>query len=252
MSGRKQLNWPLRLCAAALTAWVMIPILCTPIHAEAEGSWPPEARGEVLPKPSWVLVIPVVRSADGSIEAWNRKSTWTRRWVVPKTTGEGLRTVAITGDSEDARMVTGEAIDNMDTASLGRISAKYGAPAIAVVVQSALGDTAVAAWSPGMSAVWDMTEPGEDSHAGALRIIGQLFSGRATPRLRIAGVRTMDGAEQYKLESDDPATLDRLYDRDGLTVVEESRMPGHSYAVVTVSEGRDIESVLEGLIVSRR
>jgi len=217
--------------------------------AGAEGYWPPEARGMTLPKPAWVLVVPAQRGADGTVSAWDRTGPWMRKWVVPRSAKGNLRTVAVTGDSEDARIVDGTQIDNMDTSALGRLASKYGAPAVAVVLEGTEGEAAVAVWKPGHGAAWDMTHPGEDAREGSLRLIGELFSGQRKPRFQITGVRTVAGVEQYRLSAGDASLLDRLGEMPGIKVVEtldgDDDRPS---AVVTVTDGRRIEDVLGGWV----
>jgi len=216
--------------------------------AGAEGYWPPEARGVALPRPAWVLVVPATRGGDGNVTAWNRSGQWMRKWVVPRPAKGNLRTVAVTGDSEDARLVDGTQIDNMDTSALGRLALKYRAPAVAVVMEGAEGDAAVAVWRPGHGAAWDLTAPGEDTREGALRLIGDLLSGKARPRFEITGVRTVDGIDQYRLTAGDPSLLDRLNSIDGIKVLETVADEERPSAVVTVTDGRRIEEVLEGMV----
>jgi len=226
-----------------------VTILPTQSFAGAEGYWPPEARGVTLPRPAWVLVVPARRGADGTVAAWDRTGSWMRKWVVPRSAKGNLRTVAVTGDSEDARIVDGTQIDNMDTSALGRLASKYGAPAVAVVMEGAEGEAAVAVWKPGHGAAWDMTNPGEDSREGSLRLIGDLFSGQRKPRFQITGVRTVGGVEQYRLSAGDASLLDRLGEIPGIEVVEilegDENRPS---AVVTVTDGRRIEDALGGMV----
>jgi hypothetical protein len=225
---------------------LLVGLLPVAAAAGPEGQWPPEARGQVLPRPDWVLVVPVTRDDAGKVSAWNRADPWTRQWVVPRAVG-GLRTVAVTGDSEDARLVDGEQLDHMDISALRRLTGKYGAPAVAIVVADSHGSAAVAAWRPGHAAVWDKTRPRENAKEGALRVIRDLFSGERGPRFTITGVRTMGGTEQYRLSAQDRSHLDRLRTVDGIEIVEilETERPS---AVVTVTDGRHIEDVLEGLL----
>lgn len=194
------------------------------------------------------MVIPVTRDKDGEVTAWDRSSQWMRKWVVPRPAMGNLRTVAVTGDSEDTRLVDGTMIDNMDTSALGRLASKYGAPAVAVVVEGMGGEAAVAVWSPGHGASWDLTGSGEDPREGSLRLIGELFSGRRRPRLEITGVRSVNGMEQYRLSAGDPSVINRLHAIDGIRVVETATEEERPSAVVTVTDGRRIEDVLEGML----
>lgn len=229
------------LAAAAILAATSAS-LATP----AEGMWPPEARGVVQPRPKWLMVIPAVRDASGNLFTWKKDDAWLRKWIVPKTIGNGIRAVTITGDADDMRAVTGPQFDSMDSSALRRLTSKYGAPALAVVVEGEDGDAAVAAWTPGRAASWDTTRRGEDSKEGAMRILGDLFSG-TTPhrnRIRITGVRTVGGVDQFRIESRDWDAIQELRRNRGLEVLEMSNDGGQSIAIVKNVSGRDIEDVI--------
>lgn len=154
-------------------------VALTSIHASAanvEGSWPQDARGGALKRPSWVLVVPAKRQADGSLLVWDRGDSWVRQWIVPEKTPKGLRTVAIVGDSEDKRLIAASQIDNMQSSALRQIARKYNAPAIALAVSGG-DEQVVAAWVPGFNATWDYTSGGFENRKASLETIDQLFSG---------------------------------------------------------------------------
>lgn len=227
-----------------------LALLPFPALAGAEGEWPPEARGVGLPRPAWVLVVPASRDRTGAISAWDRSGPWMRRWIVPKPAKGNVRTVAITGDAEDARLIGGTELDNMDAAALGRLAAKYRAPALAIVVEGPDGDAAVAAWSAGRDASWDVTAAGEDAREGSLRIIGDLFSGETrakVPDVAITGIRTVEGVDQYRLEAVDAAAMDVLRGLPGVSVIEVHADARRPWAVVTVTDGRAIEEVISSM-----
>jgi hypothetical protein len=217
--------------------------------APVEGMWPPESRGAVQPKPKWVIVVPLVRDASGAITAWSRNDPWVRKWVVPKIVGNGIRTVTVTGDAEDVRNVTGDQFDNMDSAALRRLTSKYGASALAVVVYGGQADAAVAAWTPGHQASWDVTKAGEDPKDGAMRILGDLFSGSPSQssRVRITGVRTIGGVDQYRLEAKEWTVIDGLRSNRSLEVVETFDGAGRPSAIVKLTGTRSIEDVIGDL-----
>lgn len=156
-------------------------------HALAlpQGAWPDEARSLPLGRPGWILVVPATRTADGSIRLWDRQDDWLRSWVVPRPTPSGIRTVAISGDSEDQKLIHGEQLDNMRVDSLRILARKYGAEAVAVVVRDAEEEVAVAAWRSGAHATWDeaVSEAGsENPRTNALTVIDALFGEKTAPR----------------------------------------------------------------------
>jgi hypothetical protein len=237
------------LTSAAAFLFAALASTSAVLASPVEGMWPSESRGAVQPKPKWIIVVPLVREASGVITAWNRNDPWVRKWVVPKTIGGGIRTVTVTGDAEDVRNVSGEQFDNMDAAALRRLTSKYGASALAVVVYGGQGEAAVAAWTPGQQASWDVTKSGEDPKDGAMRILGDLFSGASiqSSRLKITGVRTIAGIDQYRLEAKDWSVMDSLRASRSLEVVETFDSAGRPTAIVKVTSGRAIEDIIGGI-----
>lgn len=154
-------------------------ILCnlsTNVFALPEGSWPEYMRGSYLPSPKWVLVIPARRNDNGTITVWNKEDQWSREWVVPKKTPSGIKTIAISGDSEDQRIVSGYHIDNMNSRTLSIIAKKYGASSIAIAVTDNKDIVAVAAWSRGRDATWQSGRLIKNPRYDALYVIDEIYS----------------------------------------------------------------------------
>jgi hypothetical protein len=134
-----------------------------------------------------VLVVPATRSDDGSIKLWDKQDTWLDSWVVPKPTPEGIRTVAITGDSEDQKLIHGDQLDSMRLDSLRILARKYGADAVAVAVKDSLDGVAVAAWKSGKEPTWEQADAATspDPRIDALAVMDTLFAAptaqQATP-----------------------------------------------------------------------
>lgn len=214
--------------------------------AAPEGSWPEESRGQPLPKPEWILVVPARRGPDGAVKAWDKEDSWTREWIVPRATPSGTRTVAIVGDSEDRRNIEGWSLDEMDVAALGRLASKYSAPAVAVVVEDDLGAAAVAAWMPQQAATWETAGAG-DARNGSLATLDSIFSGGSPSResfdVAITGQRVDGGRTEYRIELAHPIMEDVLRGVPGLDVIGyvDAKRPS---LIVSVNDGRDIEMVL--------
>ena len=156
-----------------------IALLASAVAASAspQGTWPDASRDLPLGRPTWILVVPAVRDASGSIVLWDRASDWTKAWVVPKATPGGIRTVSISGDSEDQKVIHAEQLDNMSSEALKTLANKYAADAVAVVVRDSASEVAVAAWKRGQHATWEQAPPGADGRIAALSAIDVLFSG---------------------------------------------------------------------------
>lgn len=167
-----------------ITAAIALQASCA--LALPQGAWPNEARDLPLGRPGWILVVPATRTENGSIRLWDRQDDWLRSWVVPRPTPSGIRTVAISGDSEDQKLIHGEQLDNMRVDSLRVLARKYGAEAVAVVVRDAAEEVAVAAWRAGGHATWTeaVSDSGSsDPRVSALAAIDGLFDNQtATPR----------------------------------------------------------------------
>jgi hypothetical protein len=236
-----------RLAALALLLYA------TTAAAVPQGAWPDDARNLPLGRPSWILVVPASRADDGAIRLWDRQDEWLRSWVVPKATPEGIRTVAITGDSEDQKLVHGEQLDNMRVDSLRLLARKYSADAVAVVVRDSSDDVAVAAWRVGAHATWEEASPGEagNSRATALAVMDTLFSkaaapaepedGTSSPAVRVIAERmSADGIRmEYRIECP-PEALSTLQGSSSLQVTRAE----DGTVEVLVLDGREIGDIL--------
>lgn len=232
---------------------VLALLLSAPSASAApEGAWPEEARAISLGRPAWVLVVPAVRDANGGFVLWDRTSPWSRAWTVPKATPSGIRTVAITGDSEDQKLIHAAQIDNMSSESLRMLARKYEADAVAVVVQDQLEAVAVAAWRTGRHATWDTPATTGDPRKVALDTMDTIFSGSGTTsssaraEVRPDGVRILaqrmsaDGYRmEYRLEAGQ-READAISVSPSLSV----KGSGEGTVDVIVLDGRAIEDVI--------
>lgn len=236
-----------RLAALALL------LHATTAAAVPQGAWPDDARNLPLGRPSWILVVPASRADDGTIRLWDRQDEWLRSWVVPKATPDGIRTVAITGDSEDQKLIRGEQLDNMRVDSLRLLAHKYSAEAVAVVVRDSGEDVAVAAWRAGAHATWDEASVGEarDSRGTALAVMDALFSkaaasaepaeGATPSAVRVVAQRmSADGIRmEYRLE----CPQESLAALQGTSSLQITRS-GDGTVDVLVLDGREIGEIL--------
>lgn len=230
-----------RIWAAIAALFLAVPgVLANPGE-----QWPEEALSVSLSKPQWILVVPVRRNADGSMAAWQKGDDWTREWIVPRPTPGGTRTVAITGDSEDARTVRSASLETMDARVLGWLAAKYKAPAVAVAVEDAYGTTAVAGWIQGEGAAWRRADGGAPRQA-SLSSMDDIFSGRRSNEtfdVAITGQRLEEGRVLYRIEVTQDIMGDVLRGVDGLDVIGSEDADPHAL-IVSPRDGEDIESVL--------
>lgn len=230
-----------------LTLSALFIVWSSTTFAAPEGYWPIEAQGVSLPKPEWVLVIPAKRDSMGSIVIWDRDVPWMRQWIVPQSTPNGLRTIAIAGDSEDKRLIEGFHLDEMDTDALQRLASKYKAPAIAIAVSDESDAIAVAGWMPEQAAAWESVQI-SGSRKETLATIDLLFNGQNETSsefdVAIVGQRQTGNGSEFKLLLESEQSLDLLYESEGIRVLEydlESESPS---AVITVTDGRHLETVL--------
>ena len=248
------------LIAAACVCVSAVQALAAP-----HGTWPDQARARPMPRPAWVLVVPAMRLDDGSIKVWSRADDWPQEWVVPKATSSGLRTVAISGDSEDQKLILPQELDNMRMDSLRRMAGKYGAEAVAVAVVDVSGNVAVAAWARGSEATWDEASGEGDPRGAALRLVDGLFGGDterpatetddaavASPfdgRVYVVGERQdpSGGPMEYRIEIPD-GEADVLRNAVDLTVTRT----GGGTTDVTVAGGRSLLDVLAELGLETR
>ena len=205
-------------------------LITTSSSAVPQGSWPQSMRGQYLPTPDWVLIIPALRNDDGTITIWNKEGEWNRNWIVPRKTPSGIRTVAISGDSEDKRLITGGQIDNMSNASLLSMNEKYDAKAIAVVVTDSTGDLAVAAWSAGLDATWQEGIRTDNPRKLALSIIDDIFSGNSNQY------------EYWQPSNSVKIIAERL---NPITMKMEYRLEGDREVLVAVKDSEELDVIAE-------
>jgi hypothetical protein len=235
-----------RALAASLLLFASFPAFASP-----QGIWPEEARSLPMGRPSWVLVVPAVRGGDGRIQLWDRFSPWSREWVVPRPTPSGVRTVSISGDAEDQKLIRSDQLDNMSSETLRLLAGKYGAEAVAVVVEDADSAVAVAVWKRGGHATWEAADMAGDPRKAALATIDDLFGGadgRETPESSPVGVPSASilaqrglegGLLEYRIRADEEAA--RLIEASPSLRV--SARDGETMDVVVV-DGRDVEDVM--------
>lgn len=219
-----------------------------------QGSWPAELKGVGLPTPDWILVLPAKREPSGTIKLWDKDDPWNREWVVPKATPTGIRTVAIAGDAEDRRVVADWHVDTMDVTALSMLAEKYSAPAIAVVVQDDMGDTAIAAWMPEYEAVWDAVGATDGDREPALHILEYIFRGHEDAAVHytaneteviITGQRFNGSTYEYRLELIGNEAEGILKTASGIEIVEYiDTLTDIRTIVVRGTDGRDIETIL--------
>jgi hypothetical protein len=235
--------------------------------AAADVPWPVAAQGRALPRPSWILVVTARRTAAGSLVIWDRADEWGRAWRVPRTV-DGLRVVALYGDSEDDGNVTAREIDGMIIDKLEVVRRKYGAPAIALAVLSDDG-AAVAAWVPGYSASWRSAKAGatvDETRETSVQVLSDMMrSGRAVAvqraaqagagSARVADYRVrMDGGYDYRVVVK-AANLDAAMALVGRVAEAppsvESRGDGEARVVVASSmEASALRAALKGVGLS--
>lgn len=205
-------------------------LITTSVSAVPQGGWPQSMRGQYLPTPDWVLIIPARRNEDGAISIWNKNDEWNRNWIVPRKTPSGIKTIAISGDSEDKRLITGDQIDNMSSASLLSMSNKYDAKAIAVVVTDNTGDLAVAAWSAGLDATWQEGLRTDNPRKLALSIIDDIFSGNSSQY------------EYWQPSNSVRIIAERL---NPVTLKMEYRLEGDREVLVAVKDSEELDVIAE-------
>jgi hypothetical protein len=240
----------------ALAASLLL-VASSPAFASPQGVWPEEARSLSMGRPSWVLVVPAVRGGDGRIQLWDRFSPWSREWVVPRPTPSGVRTVSISGDAEDQKLIRSDQLDNMSSETLRLLAGKYGAEAVAVVVEDADSAVAVAVWKRGGHATWEAADMAGDPRKAALATIDDLFGGAdareasssasdGVPSASILAQRSLEGGlVEYRITANEEAV--RLIDASPSLRV--SARDGGTMDVVVV-DGRDVEDVMHEAGVS--
>jgi hypothetical protein len=232
-------------------------IFTTMACASPEGSWPEEASYISLSKKNWVLVIPARRSENGEIVLWNKEDEWLQQWIVPRQTNSGMKTVAITGDADDRRLVQGYHLENMDVNVLNKLAAKYRAAAIAIAIKDKSEQLAVAGWVSGEGAAWRSINSHEANREAALGMIDDIFNGYSDPSegtvqedtIAITGQRQNAGWTEYRLEYFSPESILKLQSIPGVEIVGNSDTNRPS-VIVRITDGRDIETVLRSAGIS--
>lgn len=245
----------MRIIIALICTFVFSTIAC----AGPEGSWPEEASFISLSKKQWVLVIPARRSDNGDIVLWDKSDEWLQQWIVPRQTSSGIKTVAITGDADDRRLVLGSHLESMDVNVLNRLAGKYKTTAIAIAVKDQAQKLAVAGWVPGEGAAWRSIESQSSNRETALHMIDDIFKGFSDPNeetlhegsIDITGQRYNDGWTEYRLESFTPSSIDKLHNLPGVEVIGTANTTLPS-VIVRITDGRDIETVLRSAGISYR
>lgn len=231
----------------------MLLLSATVALPAAQGIWPEEARALPMDRPAWVLVVPAVRGDDGRIQLWDRFSPWSREWVVPRATPAGLRTISISGDSEDQKLIRPEQLDNMSSETLRLLAGKYGAEAVAVAVEDAGSSVAVAVWKKGGHATWEAASVDGSPRAAALRTIDELFSGTDGHDARMSAVGEGEPAAAIVAQRSDPQTGLMEYrieaSPEAARLIGSSpslRLTGQDGSVVDVLvvDGRAIEDIM--------
>lgn len=144
----------------------------------AAGAWPNSAWERGLPRPQWVMAIPARRTTDGNLVIWDRRDEWSRAWRVPRII-DGMRIVTLMGDTQDSRSITPAAIDGMLVDEMQVVLEKYGAPALALIVNDGQ-NIAIAGYVKGWQASWTAISAEADvqeSRERSIEAIGRLFNG---------------------------------------------------------------------------
>ncbi len=240
-------------------------VYLAPIAAEAaaEGSWPDQFRGATFARPAWVLVIPAQRQSDGSLTVFDRTNPWVREWIVPKPTAQGIKTVTLTGDSEDKRLLTPADIEEMRAQALQRLAQKYNAPAIAVVVSDVDGTAAIAAWMQNRRATWEKPTQGVDRLALSATL-DSIFTGtdhassaepdlvtdgRPVARIVAERLNQEENKMEYRIEPLSKDAEQLIAGSSSLQYIGQSAGDG-GIMEVRIMDGSSIEAVLAAVGVS--
>lgn len=207
---------------------ILILLLLSTVNAfaNAEGNWPSDFKSVSLPKTSWILIVPFVRNNNELI--WDKDSEWMKSWIVPKNL-DGIKMVAVSGDSEDRRRINGNDIDNMNLNSLSYLAKKYSAPSIGVVVKDINSNNgAVALWVSGNGASWDAIYDFKDDKDLKLLLMESIKNIMSNEKkvnkielqvsVHIDGVRNKDGITEYLIVSDKQDYIDKISNLKGVEV----------------------------------
>lgn len=249
------------------------------LDVSVEGTRPTSAgrgggEGAAISGKGWILVVHAVRGGDGRLVPWARSDPWSMVWRVP-TDLKGYRTVPVTGDAEDASVVTGQALDAFEGRAFRHLAAKYRASAVAVVVREG-SEAAIAIWRGGHVTDWARVPLGDLSDAGAVRLaVSRAIAESArsaaplpsaaetsvSPQhgsgsVRISSWRNgADGEEQYRavLSVDDREDAVARLAAEGIEVLSLQDGPAGAEVVLSAPSGGGIEAGLRraGLRVNR-
>lgn len=232
-----------------LIASVILSCLSSAAWGQSTVPWPDLAYERGLPRPDWVLAIPARRGADGRLTIWDRRDPWTSAWRVP-TTVDGLRIVTLFGDTQDRRSITPEAIDGMLVDQMRPVMDKYGAPALALIVDDGQG-IAVAGYVPGYPASWTTAtefEDVENTRAESASKVVSLFSGVVSaPVTQIGyGVAILAYREDAALGTTDyRVTVSGTWDQINAQLDAISMMPATSVLSETVLSETQVEAIIQ-------
>jgi hypothetical protein len=218
-------------------------LLAAATAALSPAAW---AAGET---PAWTLVVPVHRLPDGNVAFWEREDAWSKAWRIPGGQG-GLRTVEVTGDSEDKAETTWAMMEAMDRAALWRLSEKYGAPSISVVTLE--GDAVtVNAWSGGRISGESSVAVDPSDMAAARATATELMAAVIEDLHAASGEKAADDGEEDEAAPE--------MDRDPVKVSVVSRIDidgGWEYRLAVPAEdaerAAELLGSIQGLAVSGR
>lgn len=222
----------------------------------------------------WILVVHAVRDRTGRLVPWDRSDPWGAIWRVP-TVLDRFKVVPVTGDAEDADMVTGQALDAFEGRAFRHLVAKYRAPAVAVVVRDG-GEAALAVWRNGFATEWSRMPIAAGGDPAATRIavskaLADLVrsapspsyadrdlgpSDRSGDSIRISDWRMGPaGGAEYRavLAADDRDDVVGRLSAEGIEVLSMRDGPSGTEVVLSSPEGVSIEAGLRraGVRMSR-
>jgi hypothetical protein len=221
----------------------------------------------------WILVVHAVRDRTGRLVPWDRSDPWGAIWRVP-TVLDRFKVVPVTGDAEDAGMVTGQALDAFEGRAFRHLLAKYRAPAVAVVVREG-GEAALAVWRNGSATEWSRMPIADLGDPAATRIamskaLADLVrsapssyadrdlgpSDRGGDSIRISDWRMgAAGGAEYRavLAADDRDDVVGRLSAEGIEVLSMRDGPSGTEVVLSSPEGMSIEAGLRraGVRMSR-
>jgi hypothetical protein len=165
--------------------------------------------------------------------------------------------VSISGDAEDQKLIRSDQLDNMSSETLRLLAGKYGAEAVAVVVEDTQSAVAVAVWKRGGHATWEAADTEGDPRKAALATIDHLFGGTdareagpgapgGVPSASILAQRLLEGGLlEYRIRADVEAS--RLVEASPSLRV--SSRDAETMDVIVI-DGRNVEDVMREAGVS--